>query len=327
MINEKECSNVYDKDSFDGSFLFPEDGFEDKTSRTEYCKTAYSAHNNKFYFDTKNNSIYPQYTKYRSCPLCSSDLKELVFVKGGFQHVKCRRCHFLYVDPILNEEAMSIHYKGESEWTKVMLNSTEREINRKMYEYTLNVVSKYSKQAHDVLDVGAGAGHFVEIVKEKGFNAKGIEINERMIERAAGKGMDISNETIATLKKNNAKYGLITFWAVLEHIPDPVMLIGEIKDLLEEQGLIFIMVPNIDSIANRLYCMDSPTFLGSSHINFFNIDFLNELVCKQGYSLLNVETYITQLNNIKKYFKSLGLTENSGLNKVLKDLMNSKMRI
>ncbi len=310
------------KDLFDGSFIFSGGEFDEKTGRSKYIETKKPA-SEKFFFDPAQYCIRPEFAAYRDCPICSGTSKRLIFVKDGFRHVKCEKCQFLFVDPILNDMAMTRNYIEDNDWAFVMLNDDERNINRKMYEYTLAVIKEKSPDIRDILDIGAGTGLFVETANENSYNASGIEINMNLVKRASEKGISVANKTLSDEKKSGRNYDLVTNWFILEHVSNPKRFINEVKGLLRKNGKLFISVPNIDSLATRLLESESNTFLGYQHINFFNVDSLSNLVINSGFKLLNAETYITQMNTIKKYFLKLGLTKNSGLNRFIDTLSSS----
>ena len=317
--------NLKGKDLFDGSYLFPKGEFDKSTGRTDYLKKRSNVIQESFFYDNSKNDLLEDYKRYRNCPICPSGEKNHIFTKDGFQHVLCLKCDFLYVDPILNDKAMALHYEQENEWTKVMLNNVEQETNRKMYDYTLNVLKQFRHDIVSILDVGSGTGAFVKAAAEKGFKVKGLEVNKDMIGRAQEQGIEMDNVTLSQLKEANSQFDLVTSWFVLEHVPYPGKFIEEMGAVLKADGLLFVGVPNIDALSTRLSFSDGTTFSGNSHINFFNIDSLTNLLEQKGFTLLHSETYITQLNTIKNYFRKMGLTNNSGLNKFIEELTSSKI--
>jgi len=56
----------------------------------------------------------------------------------------------------------------------------KRNIRSLLYNYLLN---KYCKDCVSVLDIGCGEGQFLDIAKEKGFIAKGIDLNKKNIRK------------------------------------------------------------------------------------------------------------------------------------------------
>jgi len=90
-------------------------------------------------------------------------------------------------------------------------------------------------------------------------------------------------------------------WTVLEHVLDPEDLLKDIHQVLVPGGVLLILVPNIDSLANRILHERSTTFSGETHINLFNASTLARLLKKVEFELIECETVLTQLGTINNY--------------------------
>jgi len=95
------------------------------------------------------------------------------------------------------------------------------------------------------LDIGAGGGEFVYLGNRAGLSITGIDPASGYLDHARthyavelrGIGMD-------DLARDE-RYGLITLFHVLEHLPDPVAAIAKIADHLEDGGLLYLEVPDL----------------------------------------------------------------------------------
>jgi len=79
----------------------------------------------------------------------------------------------------------------------------------------------YFKKEGKVLDLGCGRGEFLELLKEKGFEAEGIDINEQMVHICLDKGLDC--QTADILEKlvqfeDDTLSGIFSS-QVIEHLP------------------------------------------------------------------------------------------------------------
>ena len=86
--------------------------------------------------------------------------------------------------------------------------------------------------------------------KNQNWDILGIEPNDKAKGIALGKGIKFG-DTIEKLESNS--FDVITMWHVLEHVPDPVQQIKELKRLLKPNGTIIIAVPNFNSYDAKLY--------------------------------------------------------------------------
>ena len=80
--------------------------------------------------------------------------------------------------------------------------------------------------ASDVLDVGCGRGEFLDLLRERGIQGRGIDVNHEMVELCRGKGLDVSEgDALGYLQglPDGALGGLIAL-QVVEHL-EPSLLI------------------------------------------------------------------------------------------------------
>ena len=88
----------------------------------------------------------------------------------------------------------------------------------------------YFKEKGKVLDLGCGRGEFLGLCRENGIDAKGIDLNEQMIEICQDKGLDCQKgdvlEVLAEWQDNNL--GGIFSSQVIEHLPP-----AHLKKLIE----------------------------------------------------------------------------------------------
>lgn len=101
-----------------------------------------------------------------------------------------------------------------------------------------------------ILDIGAGTGDFLSVLKHDGWKIIGVEPNDKARAIAISKAIPFANELLDL--ENNA-FDAITMWHVLEHVPDVEKQILELKRLLKPNGTIFIAVPNFNSFDANYY--------------------------------------------------------------------------
>ena len=95
------------KNSFDGFLKYKNLGkFYQLTGRKKHSQTVRN-NTSKFkrLIQKKSNQ------EFRTCQVCSSKSNNILFNKGGFIHVRCNACSFVYVNPILKPEAAIKKFK------------------------------------------------------------------------------------------------------------------------------------------------------------------------------------------------------------------------
>lgn len=99
-----------------------------------------------------------------------------------------------------------------------------------------------------ILDVGCGDGTFVEYLLGQGYsNVEGIDPAVNF----SGK-LPLKKASIEDYINSSKKYDLIFLNDVFEHFENPKKLLGEIKLLLEEDGLLSLKVPNKESLLYKI---------------------------------------------------------------------------
>ena len=96
------------------------------------------------------------------------------------------------------------------------------------------------------------------------------------------------------------RFHVITFWEVLEHVPDPGELLRSARNLLAPRGLLGVMVPNLDARTNRILHEKSHTF-GANHLQYWNVKTLKQQLEHAGFIVEGIYTMISDVNTWWNY--------------------------
>ena len=80
--------------------------------------------------------------------------------------------------------------------------------------------------AGDVLDIGCGRGEFLELLREAGTSARGLDLNLEMVEMCRARGLDVAHGDALTYLRGLADASLGGLFAaqVVEHLPPDYLL-------------------------------------------------------------------------------------------------------
>ena len=210
--------------------------------------------------------------------------------------IDCISCGYKHITPLPKvEESESLyrdkHY-DDGERDRINYYERDREWWLINYGDVLNEIASYVEPGKNktLVDVGCGAGIFLETANIQGWNSLGVEISEVAAQHCMEKGLNVLNESfseqISSLPKD---IQVIHMRNVLEHVPDPGALISLAYDKLEKGGLLAVAIPNdFNPIQKGLREANGtrPWWVAvPHHLNYFDFKSLERLVVSKGFSL------------------------------------------
>lgn len=188
-----------------------------------------------------------------ACPLCGGEEHRVVGTRdrhfGPLTNVGCEDCGLIFTNPMPTDAALAAfyeqdyrkEYQGEAEPRPVhLLRGEQRAAAR------LEALRGFIQPGAAVLDLGAGAGEFVACLAKAGYVAKGLEPSADFSAFARRHyGIDVAQGLWQDLSPEQGRYHAITMHHVLEHLSEPVAVLMRLRDMLDEEGVLAIAVPNI----------------------------------------------------------------------------------
>lgn len=105
-----------------------------------------------------------------------------------------------------------------------------------------------------VLDIGCGSGGYLAFLASLGWTCHGVEPgpNSRRYAREI-LGLTIDQGPLSDCKFPDSYFDVVTMWHVIEHFPDPLDTLREVRRILKPDGVIMLSTPNIESLETRLF--------------------------------------------------------------------------
>lgn len=142
-----------------------------------------------------------------------------------------------------------------------------------------------------LLDVGAYCGFFVDVAREAGFAAEGLELSRWAAAQARSLGLAVRNETLSERARSGARYDVVTMWDVVEHLADPRRDLGHAFRLLRPGGRLAVSTIDARSALARLLGSRWP-WLMDMHLFYFDRRNLPALLEGLGFRILERRDYV-----------------------------------
>jgi SAM-dependent methyltransferase len=185
----------------------------------------------------------------RICNLCESN--NISPTDEDNNIYQCKNCGYVFYNPRPTWDEIVSFYSRIDRYDSWLEKLEERDL---LWKRRLRLIKKH-KGSGSLLDVGTGIAQFLFFARNN-FKVKGTEISQRAIIIAKQKyNIDVSHGEIESIEFNS-KFDVITLFHVLEHVLNPLSTIKRCKELLNNEGILIIAVPNnfisIKSVVVRL---------------------------------------------------------------------------
>jgi O-antigen chain-terminating methyltransferase len=126
---------------------------------------------------------------------------------------------------------------------------SRQEINRRLEVYLPRLREAQIAPGDSlILDLGCGRGEWLELLRDNGYRARGIDLNRVVIEQCQSRGLEVlEGDVIAYLQSMpDDSVAVITGFHIIEHLPFEILvkLLNEAFRVLRQRGLVIFETPN-----------------------------------------------------------------------------------
>jgi SAM-dependent methyltransferase len=158
----------------------------------------------------------------------------------------------------------------------------------------LTAISKSTSRKLRVLELGCGNGRNLEIFQKDGHDVLGIDGLQDAVNACRTKAIPAKLGNLNDELNISEKWDLVIILDVLEHLERPEKLMFEAKEILADDGVLIINVPNHFTLQGRLRILagsgiDSEQYFPECdewnypHLRFFTYKGIRKLVERTGY--------------------------------------------
>jgi len=141
-----------------------------------------------------------------------------------------------------------------------------------------------------LLDIGCAIGTELVVARERGWQAIGTELSSSSVRVARGQGLDVRDRLLNECDFPDGRFDLVTLNHVLEHIHEPRPFLAEVRRVMNDDGLLFISVPNVNAWMRYLLRRNYSWTFQDDHFCHFSPPSLSRLLARHGLAPIEVKT-------------------------------------
>jgi SAM-dependent methyltransferase len=238
------------------------------------------------------------------CPLCGGADHRPLFEKQGFTFVRCADCRLVFVNPQVREDVVLSEYRTAETndlWFDVLTSERQLALDREKFADILDLLEPYRGEAR-LLDIGCSIGLFLDLARERGWDGVGIEFAPRALAYAREHyGLDVLDVSLEEAGFEPESFDAVGLLSVLEHTNEPARMLGDVARVLRPGGAVYVVVPNVESLACRVLHERARTFDGRNHLVYFSPSTLSDLLDRCGFDVPHVATTVSSAAAIAEH--------------------------
>jgi SAM-dependent methyltransferase len=215
-----------------------------------------------------------------ACEVCGSRDRKRIMELRGFTFHTCLGCTHVYVAPRVRLDLlleMASHLEHEDDDNEFL------EIQKIFAEPICHLI-RLRAPGNRLLDLGFGRGHILRLARAYGFEVYGMDSSSHLVEQLQPElGIRLSHGTLGTTPIPWEQFDAIVMSHVVEHLTDPGRILREVVQKLSPGGLLYVAVPDIESLQFRIFGKYWDAINPMVHMQYFNEASMSRLLRDSGF--------------------------------------------
>ena len=232
-------------------------------------------------------------TETVACCVCGVDCVAL-YRLTPFGVVRCPVCELVFVSPRLSPSALQRLYDEPAYFEGGVYGDQSSRSPAMVLQRTwtagrLAEIGRHRQPPARLLEIGSGYGLFLDEARRAGYDVRGVELSRTGAEHARQQlGLDVFCGQLADAPADPAD--VVCFWDTLEHVPDPLEFLRQVRRRLAPDGVFALSVPYFSSVPARLLRSKWWTLKPEQHIWHFTPATLRLVAARAGLVVTSVIT-------------------------------------
>jgi 2-polyprenyl-3-methyl-5-hydroxy-6-metoxy-1,4-benzoquinol methylase len=216
------------------------------------------------------------------CIICKSAAR-FCFTAGATHYYQCRHCHVVFTN--------HVPQTSYDEWSKTPGYANWEEYLDNIFTRVVQDIKRF-KATGRVLDVGSSLGYLLRALTAAGFEAEGIEPSKFGVEYSRERGLKVTEGYFSRTVYPASSFDIVILNHVLEHIPNPSELLGDVREVLGEHGIVVVSLPNFASIEAQLLKQRWRFLMPEEHYLQFTPRTLSAFLTDNGFVVMEAKTSV-----------------------------------
>lgn len=224
------------------------------------------------------------------CIFCDTESDHILIQENGYDGRKCPGCGLIYISPRPSINEIKDLY-GHDQANISAASHIRDEFAKRLYaKKNLHIIRKFIRHG-SLLEIGAGAGYFLDEARRAGFDVAGIELNGAQVDFMRNTmHLRCEDKPLNGQSFGSDKFDVVYHCDVISHFFDPVAEFKTIHQKLHDGGFVIFETGNGGDIDER-YLEQIKTFQYPDHLFFFSDKNIKNLLENTGFELLATFKY------------------------------------
>jgi SAM-dependent methyltransferase len=200
--------------------------------------------------------------------------------RGDVALWRCPQCAFVsgYPAGVQSSEQRYAHYYSKSEPPPPIAR----------YAEWLGDIESVTGRGR-LLEVGAGSGALVRTAIARGWSVDATEVSASGLARLRESGARVHEGDLTSAAHPPGAFDAIVSLEVLEHVPQPAVLLEEMARVLRAGGVLLLTTPNLTGLTG-LYFKERWRVVHPEHLGYFTPATLRRALSRAGFGKVRVRT-------------------------------------
>jgi SAM-dependent methyltransferase len=251
------------------------------------------------------------------CIFCNRSTDNIVIEEEGYKGRKCPTCGLIFISPRPSLDEILKRYRLNQPHTSAKSLISDFVSKKLVAKHHLRIIKKFIRGG-SMLEIGAGAGYFLQEARKNGFDVFGIELNDILAKFIIENlGIPCEASPLSDSTFDGKLFDIIYHCDVISHFYDPLLEFEKMNRKLKKGGFVVFETGNLGDIEEK-YFKYFVKFQYPDHLFFFSVNNLYELLLRTGFETISIyrfsilpELIINKIMNIMLFVLKRNIAKDS----------------